>query len=431
MMSVRARVLAWLARRHRTRTSTRGVDLSYTSYLPDSVLWPLRRTGFDPVEELGRRRVQEPVSRLALPFGVKAWLVTGYDEVREVLGRADGFSNDFGNLAGSAGVGKQHDPGGLGFADPPVHTRLRHLLTPEFTMRRLQRLGPRIDAIIAEQLDAMAEVDGPVDLWPMFALPVPSLTICELLGVPYEERSDFQRLSTARFNLVGGGDSSLGAMAQSVSYLLDLIARQRVSPGDGLLGALIREHGDAIDDRELAGLADGVLTGGLETTASMLALGVLVILQHPESVKLLADGESVNRYVEELLRYLTVVQVAFPRFATRDMQIGAAKIAAGDGVACSLSGANRDATLGTHMDEFDPSRPSLSHLSFGHGIHRCIGAELARMELRAAYPALLRRFPDIRLMAEPSQLSFRDASIVYGVDSLPVQLRHPAKTLPS
>jgi cytochrome P450 len=184
------------------------------------------------------------------------------------------------------------------------------------------------------------------------------------------------------------------------------------------------------DDRELAGLADGVLTGGLETTASMLALGVLVILQHPESAKLLADGDSVNRYVEELLRYLTVVQVAFPRFATRDVQIGAVRIAAGDGVACSLSGANRDAALGTHMDQFEPTRPSLSHLSFGHGIHRCIGAELARMELRAAYPALLRRFPDIRLAAESSQLSFRDASIVYGVDSLPVQLRQPAKTLP-
>jgi cytochrome P450 len=185
------------------------VDISDTSYLPDSLLWPLRRNGLDPVEELGRRRAQEPVSRLPVPFAVKAWLVTGYDEVREVLGPAEGFSNDFGNLAGSAGVGKQHDPGGLGFADPPVHTRLRRLLTPEFTMRRLQRLAPRIDAIIAEQLDAMETVDGPVDLWPTFALPIPSLTICELLGVPYEERKDFQRLSTARFDMAGGGESSL------------------------------------------------------------------------------------------------------------------------------------------------------------------------------------------------------------------------------
>jgi cytochrome P450 len=425
MFSVRARVLAWAARRYLPRTPTTGVDLSDIAYLPSSVLWPLRRKGLDPIDQLARVRAQEPVSRLPLPFGVKAWLVTGYDEVRQVLSRADSFSNDFGNLAGSAGVGGQHDPGGLGFADPPAHTRLRRLLTPEFTGRRLQRLQPRIDAIIAELLDTIDKVDGPVDLWPTFALPIPSLTICELLGVPYDERRHFQRLSTARFDLAGGGGSSLSAMTESVSYLLDLVARQRVFPGDGLLGALIREHGDAIDDRELAGLADGVLTGGLETTASMLALGVLVILQNPESATLLTagDGDSINRYVEELLRYLTVVQVAFPRFATRDIEIAAVTIAAGDGVACSLSAANRDTARGSHMNDFDPTRPSVGHLAFGHGIHRCIGAELARMELRAAFPALLGRFPGLRLAVEPDQLTFRDASIVYGLDALPVMVR--------
>jgi cytochrome P450 len=425
MFSVRARVLAWAARRYLPRTPTTGVDLSDIAYLPSSVLWPLRRKGLDPIDQLARVRAQEPVSRLPLPFGVKAWLVTGYDEVRQVLSRADSFSNDFGNLAGSAGVGGQHDPGGLGFADPPAHTRLRRLLTPEFTGRRLQRLQPRIDAIIAEVLDAIDKADGPVDLWPTFALPIPSLTICELLGVPYDERRHFQRLSMARFDLAGGGGSSLSAMTESVSYLLDLVARQRVCPGDGLLGALIREHGDAIDDRELAGLADGVLTGGLETTASMLALGVLVILQNPESATLLTagDGDSINRYVEELLRYLTVVQVAFPRFATRDIEIAAVTIAAGDGVACSLSAANRDTARGSHMNDFDPTRPSVGHLAFGHGIHRCIGAELARMELRAAFPALLGRFPGLRLAVEPDQLTFRDASIVYGLDALPVMVR--------
>jgi cytochrome P450 len=337
----------------------------------------------------------------------------------------DGFSNDFGNLVGSAGVGAHHDPGGLGFADPPVHTRLRRLLTPEFTMRRLNRLAPRIDAIVAERLDAMDKVEGPVDLWRAFALPIPSLTICELLGVPYSEREDFQRLSTARFDLAAGGGTALGAMTQSVSYLLDLVSRQRMSPGDGLLGALIREHGDAIDDRELAGLADGVLTGGLETTASMLALGALLILRNPGAAELIADGDggATNRFVEELLRYLTVVQVAFPRFATHDMQIGAVTITAGDVVLCSLSAANRDHALGADMESFDPTRPPRPHLAFGHGIHRCVGAELARMELRAAYPALVRRFPGMRLAVEPRQLSFRSASIVYGLESLPVLLK--------
>ena len=418
---MRLRLLAWLARRY-VNGSGGPLDLTAVSRLPDSVLWPLKRTGLDPVDKLGEVRAQAPVSRLPVPLGFKAWLVTGYDEVRTVLGSVDGFSNDFGNLTGSPGVAAQDNPGGLGFADPPVHTRLRRLLTPEFTMRRLSRLAPRIEAIVAERLDAMAAADAPVDLWHEFALPIPSLTICELLGVPYDDRAEFQKASTARFDMAAGGKNSLGAMSQSVSYLLDLIARQRSAPGDGLLGSLIREHGSDIDDLELAGLADGVLTGGLETSASMLALGALVLMDNPAAADAIRDGEPVDPFVEELLRYLTVVQVAFPRFATRDITIGGVEITAGDGVVCSLSGANRDDKLGAGMDHFDPTRPAGPHLAFGHGIHRCIGAELARMELRTAYPALVRRFPGMHLAAEPTQLRFRDASIVYGLESLPVYL---------
>jgi cytochrome P450 len=263
----------------------------------------------------------------------------------------------------------------------------------------------------------MAAADGPVDLWQAFALPIPSLTICELLGVPYAERAEFQQLSTARFDLAGDPQQSLGAMSQSVSYLLDLVARQRAAPGDGLLGSLIREHGGDLDDLELAGLADGVLTGGLETSASMLALGALVLMTNPSAL-----DHGLDRFVEELLRYLTVVQVAFPRFATRDLTIGGVDIRAGDAVVCSLSGANRDGSLGTGMDRFDPGRPTAPHLAFGYGIHRCVGAELARMELRAAYPALRRHFPRMRLLGDPADLSFRKTSIVYGVDALPVLL---------
>jgi len=364
---LRLPMLSWLARRYLSGTGGM-IDLATISRLPDSVLWPLRRTGLDPVDELGRRREQEPVSRMQVPLGIRAWLVTGHEEVRAVLGRADAFSNDFSNLTGRAGVAAQHNPGGLGFADPPVHTRLRRLLTPEFTMRRLSRLAPRIEEIVAGRLDAMAAVDGPVDLWQEFALPIPSLTICELLG------------------------------------------------------GLIREHGDDIGDLELAGLADGVLTGGLETSASMLALGALVLMENPATADSIRAGDGVDPFVEELLRYLTVVQVAFPRFATRDITIGGVRIAAGDAVVCSLSGANRDGSLGTGMDRFDPGRRTAPHLAFGYGIHRCVGAELARMELRAAYPALVRRFPRMRLAGDPGDLSFRETSIVYGVDALPVLL---------
>ncbi|MFJ1767354.1 cytochrome P450 [Amycolatopsis sp. NPDC088138] len=422
MGSLRSRVLGWVGRRYLAWQSKKGFDLEkMSSFLPDSALQPLKRDGLDPVAEIGAIRAEAPISKLDLPFGMNAWLVTGYDEAKAVLGKVTEFSTDFTNLVGSAGVTEDQNPGGLGFADPPVHTRLRKLLTPEFTMRRLNRLTPRIDEIVAEQLDAMAAADGPVDLWQAFALPIPSLTICELLGVSYEDREDFQRLSTARFDLFGGASASLGAMSESLTYLLEIVKKQRAEPGDGLLGMLIKEHGDEISDQELAGLADGVLTGGLETTASMLALGALVLLRDEKAFDAVrGDDESVHRFVEELLRYLTVVQMAFPRFAKQDMEIAGVHISEGDIVLVSLSAADRDTKLGPDMDTFDATREPTSHLAFSYGIHRCIGAELARMELRTAYPALVRRFPNLRLAVPADELSFRKVSIVYGLDELPV-----------
>lgn len=421
MAKLRARLISWVGRKYLTHKQKKGFDLAKMSFLPDAALMPLKRDGLDPVADLGRKRDEAPISKLPLPFGMNAWLVTGYEESKAVLGKTDGFSNDFGHLVGNVGVTAEQNPGGLGFSDPPVHTRLRRTLTPEFTMRRLDRLKPRIQSIVEGQLDEIARSGNPVDLVQTFALPIPSLSICELLGVPYEDRADFQRLSTARFDLFGGASASLGAISESLSYLLDIVKKQRESPGDGLLGMLVKEHGDKIDDRELAGLADGLLTGGLETTASMLALGTLVLLRDRNYFRLVQDSdESTHRFVEELLRYLTVVQVAFPRFAREDMEIAGTKISSGDIVICSLSGANRDKVFGSEADRFDPARVAAPHLAFGHGIHRCIGAELARIELRAAYPALVRRFPDMRLAVPFQELSFRKLSIVYGVESLPV-----------
>ncbi|WP_415925364.1 cytochrome P450 [Streptomyces sp. ME19-01-6] len=425
MSNLRSNIITWLGRKYFSRMQKTGFDLSKMSFLPDATLAPLRREGLDPAAELSRTRAKEPISKLPLPFGIKGWLVTGYDETKAVLGRTSGFSSDFTNLSEkNIGIAAQQNPGGLGFSDPPTHTRLRRLLTPEFTMRRLSRLTPRIHSIVEERLDEMAASDGPVDLVQAFALPIPSLVICELLGVPYEDRDAFQQLSMARFDLFSGADASFGAISDSLSYLLEVVKKQRESPGDGLLGMLVKEHGDEIDDQELAGLADGVLTGGFETTASMLALGTLVLLRDRERFAEIRDNDDVvDPFVEELLRYLTVVQVAFPRFAKEDMEIAGTKISSGDLVLCSLSGANRDEKLGPDMERFDPHRQTSSHLAFGHGIHRCIGAELAKMELRAAYPALVRRFPEMRLAVAPEKLAFRKLSIVYGVEALPVTLK--------
>jgi cytochrome P450 len=391
----------------------------------DALHFPLlfSRDGLDPITELGERRAAEPVSKLELPFGITAWLVTGYDAAKEVLGDATSFSNAFGNLT-SAGSDDEQDPGGLGMTDPPYHTRLRRMLTPEFTMRRLQRLKPRIVAIVDQQLDAIEQAGQPADLVDLFAMPIPSLVICELLGVPYEDREGFQALSTARFDL--GDDSPLDVIGTSLDYLQGLVVAQRADPGDGLLGMLIREHGDDINDRELAGLADGLLTGGHETTASSLSLGALALMQSPEYFARLgsADEETAHLAVEELLRYLTVVQVAFPRFSRTEVTIGGQEIPAGALVLVSLSAADRDAVLGNgsqpSMETFDPTRPATSHLAFGYGIHRCVGAELARMELRIAFPALARRFPTMRPAVPMEELRFRSSSIVYSAETMPV-----------
>ncbi|WP_406448075.1 cytochrome P450 [Streptomyces sp. NBC_00876] len=420
----RSRITARLGRSYLARIQKHGFGSSTIRLLPEELLTPLRRDGLDPVRRPGGTPASPPVSRVELPFGMDAWVVTGYEESKAVLGSADGFSTDFAHLAGNAGIAAEQSPGGLGFSDPPVHTRLRRILTPEFTMRRLRRLTPRIDAIVEERLDAMAAAPGPVDLVHAFALPVPSLTICELLGVPYEDRNDFQQLAMDRFDLFAGTTAPFGAMSASLDYFRGVVRAQREKPGDGLLGMIVREHGDSVDDEELAGLADGVLTGGFETTASTIALGSLVLLRNEDVLeRLRTDDTTTAPFVEEVLRYLSAVQMAFPRFAREDIEIAGVVIPRGDMVLCSLSGANRDPSYVTDDGRFDVDRvPAAGHLAFGHGIHRCIGAELARMELRAAYPALARRFPRMRLAVPPQDLAFRKLSIVYGVESLPVHL---------
>jgi cytochrome P450 len=362
----------------------------------------------------------EPVSRLSRMFGMTIWLVTGHEQARAVLADSTSYSTD---IRSRLGNGAGQSIGGLGFTDPPEHTRLRGLLTAEFTGRRLAALQPRIEQLVHDQLDLLGARDGVVDLVPDFAFPIPFLVICELLGLPVEDRERFRRLGHARFNVTGGGPGTLGAMSESRTFLLEAVRKQRETPGDGLIGRLIRDHGDDIDDSELAGLADGVFTGGYETSASMLALGTLALLRDPAAVGLIrAGGDAADAVVEELLRHLTVVQISFPRFVRQDMELFGKHVKAGDVVVCSLSGANRDDVFGPSPELMDPHRPGRSHLAFGHGFHRCIGAGLARIELRVAFQALTTRFPDMALAVEPGELRFRDLSIVYGVESLPVRL---------
>lgn len=414
----------WLGSRLLSRTTRKGLDLSRMRVIPRSVSMPLRRVGLDPVPELGKVREVEPVHRLANLFGLNIWVVSGHAEAKAVLADTNNFSNDIRPMIGSDPNKPSEGIGGLGFTDPPDHTRLRRILTPEFTKRRLARLTPGIESIVNGQLDLM-EAKGPVvDLVADFAFAVPFLVISDLLGVAESDRDRFRELGPARFDLSGGGIGVFGSANESREFLFEVVAKQRKNPGDGLIGSIIRQYGDSIDDVELGGLADGVFLGGYETSASMLALGTLVLMHDPENfARIRTEEGAVEGVVEELLRYLTVVQVAFPRFARHDQDLFGQRVSKGDLVAVSLSGADRDAKVfGVDAESFYPRRAPAAHLAFGHGMHRCVGAELARMELRAAFTALAHRFPDLSLAVAPEQLRFRDFSIVYGVESLPVQL---------
>ena len=401
-----------------------GIDLTRLDKVPDSLSWPLQRDVMAPNKRISEIRDKEPVHKLTTFLGLEVWVVTGDAEAREVLRDTTSYSTDIRPYMGKSGTA-DGDIGGLGFTDPPDHTRLRRLLTPEFTMRRLERLRPGIEAIIARQLDeieAAAATSETVDLVPTFAFPIPFLVICDLLGLPDEKRETFSKLATARFDVTGGGPGTVGAIGGSREFLLAEAARQRTNPGPGLIGQIIREHGDEITDFELGGLADGVFTGGLETSASMLALGTAVLLEDRELWnRLVADPTSVGPIVDELLRLLSVVQVAFPRFVKEDVVVGGKHIGKGSVVLSSLPAANRD-PRSTPGEDMDLDRASTGHLAFGYGFHRCVGAELARMELKAAFPAIADRFPDMRLAMPRSDLEYRALSLVYGVESVPVHI---------
>ncbi len=409
------------------RSMKDGIDLRKLRFLPDSVTMPLKRDGLDPLPEMAEVRREEPVKKLATMFGKGIWLVSGYDEARAALADGSSYSNDIGQFVSQEGRSDEEQIGGLGMTDAPLHTALRRYLTPEFTMRRLARLEPEIERVVHERLDAMEAAGPEVDLVKEFAFPVPFQVICELLGLPVEDRERFFELGVARFDLSQGGVGVFGAAAHTREFLIKAVAAQRAEPGDGLIGGLLKEHGDELDDLTLGGIADGVFLGGYETSASMLALGAYLLAENPDAMKMLREDEvgsaAVDRVVEELLRHLTVVQLAFLRFAKVDVELGGQHIKAGDAVGISLLGANRDpAMAGEHPDTFDPHREPTRHLAFGHGMHRCVGAELARMELRIALRALARRFPDLTVTAPRTDLDFRKLSAVYGVEALPVHL---------
>ncbi|MEO3892322.1 cytochrome P450 [Nonomuraea sp. B5E05] len=385
----------------------------------------MRRNGLDPVEELARVRDGEGVVRVETPFGLPAYLVCRHEEVRRVLADPARFSSALTPFPGAGQMNADElakmQAGQLIGFDPPQHTRLRRMLTPEFTVRRMRRLEPRITEIVEAALDDLERAGRPADLVRHFALPVPSLVICELLGVPHADRDEFQERSARMLDTSLPMEQRVAAQREDRAYMAGLVGRAQADPGEDLLGMLVREHGHDLGADELIGIASLLLLAGHETTSNMLGLGTLALLRHPDQLAVIReDPAQVEPAVEELLRWLSVVQSLPPRTTTTEVEIAGHAIPAGSLVICSFPAANRDPAFVDDPETLDLTRQAAGHVAFGHGVHHCLGAPLARMEMRIAFPALLRRFPGLALADPYEQADFRAFSLVYGVHTLPV-----------
>ena len=388
----------------------------------------MRREGFDPVPEMAALRDDEGVRQVETAFGMPAFLVARHADVKAVLADSARFSNESRRAFDAPGAPKLSDEerdrmraGNLLGVDPPEHTRLRRMLTPEFTVRRMRRLEPRIVEIVDDHLDAMEKAGPPADLVADFALPIPSLVICELLGVPYADRASFQERTSRLLDISLPMDERLELGRESREYMADLVARAQAEPGEDMLGMLVRDHGHDLSTDELIGIAGLLLIAGHETTSNMLGLGTLALLRHPEQLALVRDDPAaVAPAVEELLRFLGIVHSGIPRTTTQDVEIGGVAIPADSLVILALAGANRDPRFLADGDRLDVTRDAAGHVAFGHGVHHCLGAPLARMEMRLAFPALLRRFPGLALDVPFEEVGFRAFHFIYGLRSLPV-----------
>jgi cytochrome P450 len=279
------------------------------------------------------------------------WLITKYADARELLASRD-TSNSLGRSESAAS-----QPGFLLSLDPPDHTRIRRMLTGQFSMRRLAAMRPYIEEIATRFLDEMEAAGAPADLMQAFALPLPSLVICELLGVPFEDQVEFQRRSDTMLDVSVTRQQQAQNTREMNAYMQSLVNRHRKDPGDDILGMLIRDHADELTDEELLGIGNILLVAGHETTANTIGLGTLLLLQHPDQLALVRnDPEVITTAVEEILRYLTMVDTGTPRIILHDMIIGGQLIQAGDIATLALPSANRDPEFMTDADVFEVTR---------------------------------------------------------------------------
>jgi cytochrome P450 len=377
----------------------------------------------DPLEFFARLRESRPVAPVRMPGYGRAWIVTRYADVRTVL-TDPRLAKDVHRWPGGGRTRPSEATGVYAHmlhADPPEHTRLRRLVQKAFTPRRAA-LRPRAEEIAAALLDEMAAAPGDVtDLLGAYARPLPIAVLCDLLAIPAADRA-WIAVTVAAYD----DRAQLDRVERDLAaYFAELIAARRSEPGDDLVSALVCDSGDAggLTGNELLATVFLLVMAGFDTTVNLIASGTLALLTHPgEKTRLRQDPSLLPAAVEELLRFTNPVNHANDRFTTEDVPVGDVVIPAGEWVLPAISSANRDPAQFPDPDDLDLGRDTSGHVAFGHGVHHCLGAPLARMEAEVALGALLARFPRISLAVSPSELRWRPVSLMNGLESLPVRL---------
>lgn len=367
-----------------------------------------------------------------MPQGGTGWLVTRYADAKELLADPR-LSKDVVRARQAFGIRDVSDePEGAPVADltqhmlnadPPVHTRLRKLVNKAFTARTVARLQPRIEEITAELLDEVAAA-GSVDLVKSFAFPLPTTVICEMLGVPSEDRYRFSEWTTTLVSRSEPEAVRRDSAAMQL-YVKELIAGKRQAPTDDLLSELVHvsDEGDRLSEEELLSTTFLLLVAGHETTVNLIGNSVLALLNNPDQLAALrADESSLPNAIEEFLRFESPINLATFRYTAEPVRVGEVEIPAGEVVMISLLSANRDPDRFSDPDRLDVTRPTGGHVAFGHGIHYCVGAPLARLEAEIALRGLLRRFDKLDFDGEPETLRWRDSTLIRGLESLPVRV---------
>jgi cytochrome P450 monooxygenase len=382
----------------------------------DLVPFMLRRAGQPfPPNEYAEFRKLDGLVQAVMPTGGKVWLVTRHEDVRAVLTHPAISANSAHEGFPRPGrtIGVPHDvPGWFVGLDPPEHTRFRKALVSEFTIRRLKTLRDAVQDIVDGCIDRMLAGGDSADLVADFALPVPSLVISTLLGVPDVDRGFFESKTRVLVTIGSSDEAREDASRQLLRYLNRLITLRTKRPGDDLISRLVA--GGTLTQRELPGVAMLLLIAGHETTANNIALGAVTLVQNPQWI-----GD--DRVVEELLRYYSIADVVCLRVAVEDVEIGGHLVKAGEGIVPLVAAANHDDTVFECPADFDPGRPARHHVAFGYGVHQCLGQNLVRIEMEIAYRTLFERIPTLAIAEPPEGLPYKYNGVLFGLHSLPVR----------